>query len=323
MSDQPIGGPAFPLTPSADRPVGGVARRAVASDAPLIGGEAQPAYLVSDAELASGAFSLDGAPPIPLALVTDRPVAGGRPTPIYLVGAAPPPPSGPPAGLRWQVTARAETLTLGEFGDDVVGWADDYAQTTGFVAVEGSGPLYNAALGPGGTGALIFAGAQRLSMDDALDVPPISTIELWVWVNLTGGFAYQTGFAKDIPSAAETNLYPRGGAGSASSFLDSAGANTTLTSSVDPTPMNAWNYFVLRKDGVGWTMWLNGAQVAAVAYAPAPVPRDFGWQIGNSTLDEPLSGRVAQVAVWSIAASAAQIVARAAAGPRGADGEEF
>lgn len=323
----PIGGSALPIVASTEAPIGASAQRViVVSDGrPVLGGLAHPVYVVSQAEIDSGAFVVSGeALPIPVALVSDRPTIGGRPRPVVIVGDGPAPPIDPPADLVFQFTARSDVLTYGGLGTNVIGVADDYAQTIGLSATEFEAPAFNASGGPGGSGALVFDGAQRLAMSDALDIPPDSTLELWIYLDATGGFAFQSGVTKDLDASNyETNIYPRGGSGAASCYLDSAGAATSIISSVDPTPLTAWNYIVLRKDSTGWSLWLNGAEVGSAAYAPDPVQQPYPWQVGNSTLDEPLLGRVAQLALWSVAVSDAQIAARYAAGPRGFDGEGF
>lgn len=85
------GGAALPVSVATQAPTGGPAIPvAVVSDGrPTQGGAATPVYVVSAAELASGAFRVEGGPARPVVAVSDgRPVAGQRPIPVVVVSGA-------------------------------------------------------------------------------------------------------------------------------------------------------------------------------------------------------------------------------------------
>lgn len=323
MTD-PIGGPAIPGSISTDPPQAGPALRVYRDDsAQATGGPALPVYLASDAEVADRGDQ--GNVPVPLAIVNDdRPVRGDvAPIPVYVVNDVAPEPTpepDPPAGLLFQVTARDSTV-IRDGSNLVTAVLDDYGQVTGFTAAGVSRPTYNATAGPGGIPALVFAGAQRLTMNEASAGQANFALECWGYVtNAASGAQMWIGSDQDSANY-YVNLYPAPNA--LASYLESGLSNATL---IDPTNITSgvWHHAVIVKSGTVFRLYLDGAEVDSnLATAGTDPTPGYGWQIGNSTLDEPLTGRVHQVAWWNIAPSAGQIAARYAAGPRAADGSGF
>ena len=121
MSEQ--GGPLLPVVVSGDTPQGGPAQRVMGyTTAPagrgVAGGPAQPVYVVSAGELASGVFVAVGNPVLlPLIAVTDgRPVAGQKPIPVVVVSGSLNP---SPGGASYLLAENGNYLTT-EAGDRLI-----------------------------------------------------------------------------------------------------------------------------------------------------------------------------------------------------------
>lgn len=273
--------------------------------------------IINPQELSVADLIYDGAQSV--TAIYDRVLTQSEIDDLYAIFDAEAPP-GPPAGLLFQVTARDSTVTR-DGSNLVSAVADDYSQVGGFTAAGGERPTYNATAGPGGVPALIFAGAQRLIMDEASAGQANFALECWGWVDdATTGAQMWIGSDQDL-SNYYVNLYPAPNA--LASYLESGLSNAIV---IDPTNIVSatWHYAVIVKIGTAFRLYLDGAEVAtALATAGADPTPGYGWQIGNSTLNEPLTGRVHQVAWWNIAPSGAQVAARYAVGPRAADGSGF
>jgi len=123
------GGAALPVAVSTQAPIGDQAIPvAVVSDGrPTQGADTTPVYVVSAAELAAGAFVLEGGDPRPVVAVADgRPVLGQRPIPVYVVsGSLNPTPAWSPASLaNLALWLDASQITGLANADPVTTWND-------------------------------------------------------------------------------------------------------------------------------------------------------------------------------------------------------
>lgn len=190
------GGAALPVSVATQAPVGGPAIPvAVVSDGrPTQGGAATPVYVVSAAELASGAFRVEGGPARPVVAVSDgRPVAGQRPIPVYVVSGALTPAQQWVAALQalaptawWRLADAAGTTGAGSVADSSGNNrpATPTAVTFGSVA----GPIAPTAAAFNGTTSVI--NAYSTSLRDAFNAPAGTLI--W-WQQVTSSSVFSDG----------------------------------------------------------------------------------------------------------------------------------
>lgn len=136
------GGSALPVSVSTQAPQGGPAIPvAVVSGRPVAGGDATPVYVVSAAELAAGAFVLEGGDPRPVVAVADsRPTLGQRPMPVYVVSGSLYAPTDIAGLVEW---LKADAITGLADGDAVASWADSSGNGNAAVqATVGVQPTY-------------------------------------------------------------------------------------------------------------------------------------------------------------------------------------
>lgn len=180
--------------------------------------------------------------------------------------------------------------------------------------------------GPAGAPALVFAGAQRVSHDGDSDGQAEFALETWAWKDAPASNAEMWVGSDADPSNYYVNIYP--GPNRITCYLESGLSNATLADEGQNTPTGEWLYVVIIKrteeGATRFRLYVNGAEVDnnVADLGPDPTP-GYGWQVGNSTIDEPLTGRVHQCAWWSTAPTDQEIADRYAAGPRAADGEGF
>lgn len=183
-------------------------------------------------------------------------------------------------------------------------------------ADEGEEPTYATSGGAGGGARLIFAGAQRLVLDQSLTLLADWTVECWFSWGGSGG-ATQALWTNDL----DLSNFSR------NQYAANSGVNNLLSFLYDPnfyqldlsgTPVAAAAYSAVWYDGDAGRFRGQRDAEAVVDSDPrlnAQDPRDFPWQVGNSTLNEPLTGDILGLRIWKRALSDAERAASRAAGP--------
>lgn len=295
------GGSALPVSVSTQAPIGGPAIPvAVVSDGrPTQGGAATPVYVVSAAELAAGAFRLEGGDPRPVvAAPAGVPVAGQRPVPVYVVSGAL-----PIAGL-------VQSNLLAEYRF-LAGGADT---------------------GPNGFTATLGGGASQESFGVRMDADA-EFISFPAGAQIASQLNHTLHLVFRVPTFASELVYVEGDGSSTEFIYVNRNAGGTLTiryrrttatsydvsvALVSVIPVNTWGMLTLRRSGTGLTADYNDRATTATGTLgaqalPSRTVNRLNNGGGTPALSNPARPDVAYLATYAAALTDGEVSANYAA----------
>jgi hypothetical protein len=169
--------------------------------------------------------------------------------------------------------------------------------------------------GEGGSGSepevfLSFDGTRAyvdLGEPSALAFTGLVTMEAWIRPRSTDGFRNILAHGYTInPSAGELLLRISNGQYQAGSWN---GNNFVVSAPIPPEDIGRWVHLASVYDGAAWRLYRNGQEIAFVPSSTGVLPVGTGWAIGarGGVPERFFHGDIAQVRLWRVARTPAQI----------------